>query len=459
MSTAATDDQATPPAGEAVQKEEWPRRGYAWYVVALLTLAYGLAILDRVSIALLIVPLQEAMKINDTQFGLLQGMAFSVVYSVLGLPLGLLCDHTNRVRILFAGLMLWSLATVGCALATSFEELFIARMLVGVGEAALVPTASSLIADYFAPNLRPKAYGVFVTGSSLGTAAAMAMSGLFLTWSDSLITGMPAIFGDMVPWQIVFVLCGAPGVLLAFVFIATVREPKRHGLTGSVGRMSFRPIFRLFMSRPAAFGCLMLGTVLNLVCVYAIIGWFPALFIRVHGWGAAETGKLLGAVGLPISIFAAVNSGWVIVWLSRRGHADAPVLAAMVCAVSMAVFGTAACLAPSGQLALVGYGINAFFVNWNISAVYSGFAQITPNHLRAQMMALQTIASGLVALTAGNFIVGFLNDTIFNWPEGIAYSLALVFFVCGSAACLTLAAGRRAFRESTALQLKVESHG
>lgn len=431
--------------------ELWPARKYAWYVVSLLTLAYAIAILDRVSIALLIEPLEESLHLSDTQFGLLQGMAFSLVYSVLGLPIGLLCDRSRRVTILFVGLFVWSIATVCCSLATNFQELFIARMMVGVGEAALVPVATSLIADYFVPGIRPRAYGVFVTGSSLGTAGAMALSGLFLHWSEALIEGIPSIFGTMEPWQIVFILCGSPGLILAAVLILTVREPARKGAGDVTTKISLKPVFSLFSQQPAAFGCFMLGTVLNLVCVYAIVGWFPALFIRVHGWEASYTGFALGAVGLPVSVFAAINSGWVISWLTRRGHRDAPVIAAIGCGISMATLGTAACLMPNGTWALVAYGANALFVNWNISAVYSGFSAITPNRLRGQIMAIQTICSGLIALTAGNFFVGFFSDTIFTSEGGIAYALGLVFFACGLGAVLVLAAGRRGFRNAIAI--------
>ncbi len=438
-----TDATADPNDAQA-----WPARKYAWYVASLLTLAYAIAILDRVSIALLIEPLEASLHLSDTQFGLLQGMAFSLVYSILGLPIGLMCDRSRRVTILFVGLFIWSLATVGCSLATNFEELFFARMMVGVGEAALVPVATSLIADYFAPGIRPRAYGLFVTGSSLGTAAAMAFSGLFLHWSDSLITGFPALFGDMESWQIVFILCGSPGILLALVLIFTVREPKRMGGGDVTTKISLKPVLSLFRTQPAAFGCFMLGTVLNLVCVYAIIGWFPALFIRVHGWEASYTGFALGAVGLPVSVFAALNSGWVISWLTKRGHRDAPVLAAIGCGISMATLGTASCLMPNGTWALVAYGANALFVNWNISAVYSGFSAITPNRLRGQIMAIQTICSGLIALTAGNFFVGFFSDSIFTSEGGIAYALGLVFFACGLGAVIVLAAGRRGFRNA-----------
>lgn len=425
----------------------WPRRSYAWYVLALLTLAYALAILDRVSIALLIVPLEEALHINDTQFGLLQGFAFSMVYSVLGLPLGLMVDRKRRVPVMVGGLALWSLATMACSLSTSFEELFAARMLVGVGEAALTPVATSLIADYFPPSVRPKAFGIFVTGSTLGTATALVLGGVFLSWADALIITVPLLFGDMQPWQIVFLLCGAPGVLLALLLAFTMREPARQGEGPLTEALSLKPLFLLFSERRRALGLFMLGSVLNLVCVYAIVGWFPALFIRVHDWTAAYTGKILGMSSLPLSIFAAINSGWVIAWLLKRGHSDAPVLVAVGCALSMIVFGTAASLSPSPTWALVFYLLNSLFVNWNTSATYTGLAQVTPNAMRAQVMALLTIANALVALSAGNFIVGFLSDRVFTESDGIAWSLGTVFFGCGLAAALVLLACRPAFRD------------
>lgn len=423
----------------------WPKRGYAWYVVALLTLAYALAILDRVSIGLLITPIQAALKINDTQFGLLQGMAFSLFYSVLGLPLGMICDKSRRVPLLITGLFLWSLATIGCAFASNFHELFIARMLVGVGEAALVPCAASLIADYFEPGIRPKAYGAFSTGSTLGSVAAFALSALFLVIAAHLIAS-GGIFSHMQGWQIVFIQCGTPGILLAAVMALTMREPRRQGpIVASTG-FSLGPIIALFRLHPRALVSLMLGTVLNLVCVYAIIGWFPALFIRVHGWSPSLTGYTLAAIGLPISLFAAVNSGWVIVWITKRGHIDAPMIAAIVTGLSMAIFGTLSSLSPTAWLSLLFYAINSLFVNWNISAVYSGLSLIVPNDLRGQVMALHNIASGLIALTFGNFIVGFLSDTLFHQAGGVAWSLGCVFFGCGLAAALVLAYGRAAFR-------------
>jgi MFS family permease len=444
--TFPTPSPVTVAAAASTTDTSWPPARTGWTLVALLTLAYALAILDRVSISLLIQPLQAAMNLDDTQFGLLQGMAFSLVYSLLGLPLGMLADRSNRKRLLIGGVVLWSLATISCGFARNFTELFVARMLVGIGEAALVPVAASLIADYFSPTTRPKAYGVFVGGSSLGTAAAMGLGGVFIVTAAALIASFPRLLSGMAPWQMVFVQCGAPGLVLAAAMAIMVREPERRGVEARAPRISILPLLALFRSEPSAFGTLMGGTVLNLVCVYALIGWFPALFIRVHGWSAQGTGWTLGAVGLPISLFAAVNSGWVIVWLTRRGLRQAPMLAAATSGLSLMVFGTIACLTSSGAVALAAYAVNALFLNWNMSSVYSGLSQIAPNNLRAQVMSIHTILSGLVALTAGNLIVGLLSDQVFTGPHGIGPSLAAVFLFCGGGAAAVLLSGAKAFR-------------
>jgi MFS family permease len=432
---------AEPTSTPLIDTQAWPPPRYAWYVVGLLTAIYAIAILDRVSLALLIQPLQAAFKINDMQFGLLQGMAFSIVYSLLGLPFGLLADRSNRVWILAAGLGLWSVAEIGCGFAHSFAQLFAARMLVGVGEAALVPLATSLIADYFAPDRRPRAFGVFVSGSAFGSCAALAMSGLFIVWAHRLIAALPGLFGAMAPWQVVLLQCGVPGLVLAAATLVSIREPLRHGRVADTPRAGFRPILALLRREPLAFG------------VYAIIGWFPVLFIRVHGWTAPHAGWMLGAVALPISLCSAFSSGWVIAWVTRRGHRDAPMLTATVSSLSFLVFGGMTCMARSDSVAILGYALMTVFVNWTLSSVYSGIALITPNELRGQMTAVLNIASGVLALAAGNFIVGFLSDTVFTRPDGIATALAVVFIGCGSAAMALLLSGRPAFRRA-AMQME-----
>ncbi|MET0363125.1 MAG: MFS transporter, partial [Sphingobium sp.] len=444
-------------AGEAVLNPDparvsspaWPRLSYAWYVAVLLTLAYAFAILDRASIALLIQPLQASLHISDTQFGYLQGMAFSLIYSFLGLPIGVMSDRRHRVRILLVGLILWSLSTMGCGLARSFGELFVARMMVGVGEAVLLPVATSLIADYFPPAIRPKAYGLFVSGSAAGTGAAFVLSGAFLASAGYLVTTMPALFGWMEHWQIVFMLCGAPGLALALLIALTMREPARQE-TVKVEKHAFplAEIVAALRHQPLAFGCLIGGCVVNLACVYAIIGWFPALFIRVHGWSAPETGWTLGVAMLPVSLVAAWSSGWVIAALKQRGLAAAPLWIMVASAASMAVLCTAAALVPSARWALFFYVLNTCFVNWTMSGFYAAIVQITPSHLRGQMVAVQSIANALIAMTAGNAAVGYLSQYVFPGHDGLRFALAVVFATCGGVSLLLLLWGRPAFNRA-----------
>jgi MFS family permease len=428
----------------------YPRLTYAWYVATLLTVGYALAILDRASIALLIQPLQASLHLSDTQFGYLQGLSFSLIYSFLGLPIGMLSDKRHRVNILLAGLVLWSLATMGCGLARSFAQLFVIRTLVGVGEAVLVPVATSLIADYFPPAIRPKAYGLFVSGSAAGTGAAFVLSGFFLASAGYLIAHVP-VFHGMEHWQVVFVLCGAPGMVLALLIALTMREPKRQE-TAQVDKARFplSEIGILLKRHPLAFGGLIGGAVLNLACVYAIIGWFPALFIRVHGWSAPETGWTLGVLMLPISLTAALSSGWVIAALTRLGLRDAALWIMTASAASMAIFCTAASLASSAGMALTFYILNTCFTNWTLSGFYPAIVQITPSHLRGQMVAIQSIASALIAMTAGNAAVGYLSQYVFRGETSVGSGLATVFLVCGGSSAILLIACRGAFRRAAA---------
>lgn len=126
-----------------------PSPSRSWYTVGVLGLAYTISYIDRQVISLLIGPIREDLQISDTEISLLYGVAFGVLYALLGLPLGWLADRTNRRNLISVGIAAWSAMTMLCGKANSFGGLFLARVGVGVGEAALSPAAYSLIADLF----------------------------------------------------------------------------------------------------------------------------------------------------------------------------------------------------------------------------------------------------------------------------------------------------------------------
>jgi len=122
---------------------------HAWYVAVVLMACNTLSFIDRQILGLLVTPIKLELGLSDTQIGLLQGLAFGVFYTLLGLLMGRIADSGNRRNLVAAGILCWSVMTALCAGARSFAALFVARMGVGIGEATLSPSAFSLLADYF----------------------------------------------------------------------------------------------------------------------------------------------------------------------------------------------------------------------------------------------------------------------------------------------------------------------
>src|ERR1700732_5376463 len=156
---------------------EYPRRPYAWAVVAILIATAVLSYTDRQVLSLLVDPIRSDLGITDTQISLLLGTAFAVVYGIAGLPLGFLADRTSRRNLIFAGVLVWSCGTLACGFSHSFGQLFAARIVVGLGEAVLSPAAISLISDYFPPARRGTAVGCFLSGIAMGRGASLLIGG------------------------------------------------------------------------------------------------------------------------------------------------------------------------------------------------------------------------------------------------------------------------------------------
>ena len=156
---------AAPPIEGALP--EWPPAGRAWWAVAVFALGAVLSYTDRQILSLLVDPIRGDLRISDTQISLLQGLAFALIYSVAGLPLGRLADVLPRRSVILAGVLVWTAATVACGLSRSFGALFLARVFVGVGEAALAPAAMSMITSANRTMIRPEALGKSIQRKTL----------------------------------------------------------------------------------------------------------------------------------------------------------------------------------------------------------------------------------------------------------------------------------------------------
>src|SRR5688572_4369774 len=156
------------------------RKASGWWAVFVFFLAAILSYTDRQILSLLVDPIRAGLNLSDVQLGILHGTAFAVLYAAFGLPLGRLADLMNRRNLILVGVMIWSTATVACAWARSFEELLVARLFVGLGEAALAPAALSMISDLFPAERRGVAIGTFALGIVAGAGVAIGVGGTLL---------------------------------------------------------------------------------------------------------------------------------------------------------------------------------------------------------------------------------------------------------------------------------------
>ncbi|MSO97850.1 MAG: MFS transporter [Rhodospirillaceae bacterium] len=435
----------TVPVGRTASSAlSWPSPVYAWYVMTILVIAYSFAILDRSIISLLVQPIKQDLGVTDAQIGLLQGLAFAICFSTFGLVMGVITDRTDRRALLAGGIFVWSIATAACGLSDSFTELFISRIFVGLGEACVMPVSGSLIADYLPPKSRAKAYGILLLGGSIGTAAGGILGGNAIAIADAARGFGPAWVEGLRNWQIVFLAVGLPGVLVALWFGLTVREPARREKAEIVDR-SLKPLIEHARLNWFAYTTLMISAILNVMCIYAQIAWVPTFIIRVYAWPPEDVGWLLGATAIT-GAGSSITVGWFMSWLIAKGRDDASMIAIAVHGLFCMVFGTLTCLVPGSTLMMMMLFCKSFTSNWSSSALLMGLSQITPNEQRGQIIAIYTLVNGLIALTAGGYIIGLLSDNVFTEPTGIRYSLTTIFAGGGGLAMLLVFAGRPAFR-------------
>jgi MFS family permease len=423
----------------------YPRRAYAWYVVILLMVAYAVSILDRIGLGLLVQPIEADLHISDGRLGLLQGAAFAVFYSLLGLPLGFLADRASRRNLIACGIAVWSGATILCGASSGFWGLFAARLGVGAGEATISPAGLSLLTDYFPPASRPKAYGVYSLGTAFGVATSYLFGAAAIGYAGALQRIYPAWLAGIAAWKIVFFMIGAPGLLVALAFTLTVGEPVRRERAGISAAITLTPLLRLLARRRGVYGGMIAWGICNAISVYALLGWFPTVMIRVHGWTAAQTGHVLGAYGIPCAVFSCLSGGWSVAWLQQRGRADAPILIAIGASVWVTLAGIIASLATTPGMAVAAYCVLSLATNNAGIALLTALNKITPNELRGQVLALSSMATGIVSVSLGPFAVGTLSDHVFTGPTGIGASVATVLAVSGGLGVVILAGIRGRF--------------
>jgi len=413
-------------------------RVWAW-PTAVLALCHAQAIASFQILNILIDPIKRDLGVTDTQYSLLQGLAVAIFAALLGLPAARWADRRSRRNVVLLGAIGWSVATAAGGLVADFEQLFVSRVLMGIGEVFLFPAAIALIADLVPPRKLSTAIALFACGGPVGAAAALAGGGWIVTHQASVAALVPALEG-VAPWRSAFLLCGASG-LVTVALLTTVRETRRERITGAApfGIVAYLAThWRLYGNVSGGMICLT-------VCVFACSSWIPTILSRTHALDPALAGVLTGSASLVGGIGLVTLAGQLIDRLRVHGRADGVLLASMVLAVAfagLAVLG-AADLEPRISIA----AWISVYALLGIPTVLAGTALqvITPPPIRAQVIALHLLLVNLVALSLGPTLVAVVTDALFADPAAVGRSLAIVATCSALAAFLLLWTARPRF--------------
>lgn len=426
MTNAATTTTAAPEGGR-----------YAWIVVGILSFAGIVSYIDRQIINLLVEPIKADLGINDTQIGLLQGFSFALFYAVLALPLARIADSGNRTRIITIGIVCWSLATFFCGLASTFMLLFFARMFVGVGEATLAPSGYSMISDYFPKERVGLAISVFTGAGFIGSGTAYILGGYIIEELNQIGAVTAPLVGVLQPWQLVFIAVSLPGVLLVLLMRFVKEPPRQETISASAkADSSFKTVIAHLKTNPQLFVGVFFGLTLMAAAGYALNMWTPTYFIRVHEWTPLQVGSIFGSLVVVASAGGVFSGGAIASALMRRGHASANLLVPAIAVTTAIPFAIAFPLMASPTMSLVLLAPTLFLSAVPFGCGTAVLPLISPNRIRAQIVAIYLLIANLVGFTLGPTSVGFLTDFVFRDPALVSYSLAItpaVFFTVGVA--------------------------
>jgi MFS family permease len=406
----------------------WPTPRRAWWTVAVLTFAYIISFVDRTILSLLAQPIKVDLSLNDTEMGLLAGPAFGLFYAAMGLPLGVLADRTSRRGLIAVGAALWCAATAACGLAGTFVQLLLARIAVGVGEAALSPAAMSIISDSFPKERRAAPIGVYAAAAAVGAGLAMIVGGTIVQLVSHRDAFVLPLIGEIARWQAAFVLVGGGGLIL-LPLLATILEPVRRNEIAVAGATGAARIDRFIRKHADFMVRHYLAVSFYSVVVYAVLFWVPTQFTRVYGWSLGETGLRYGLVLLLFGGAGTVLGGMLSAHLGKRGVAQPAI---WITVAGMAMAGpllAGAALAGDAWTSLTWYAPALLFMTLPGGTAIQVVQEAVPNRLRGQASAIYYLSTSIIGNSLGPPSVGLLTDYVYGDPLRIGSALAIVAIV------------------------------
>ena len=374
---------------------------YRNFVLISLTLVYTLNFIDRVLIGVVAQPIIEEFKLQDWQFGLLSGFGFALMYTVMGIPIARWAERYNRVRIIAGSVILWSLMTALCGIASSFVALLVFRIGVGIGEAGCTPPANSIIADYFPARSRARALATYAMGVTLGGVLANAFGGPI---------------AQMFSWREAFLALGIPGVVIGFIVLFSLEEPPR-GYSDLPGtkheeRKGLRDTLRE-LSRKTTFWMNIAAATVVAFVGYGVGNFSAPFFQRTHGLNVAEVAT---QISVPLGLAATVGA-LAAGYLTERASGRYPNAVAVIPGVSLILcvpFYWVGFSTDSVSFALACLLVANVLHYTYLGAQYTICQGVASARSRATAVAVMLFVVNLIGYGLGPIFVGFLSDMLMS---------------------------------------------
>jgi len=387
-------EDAIPPQSEIVSQRQ------ANYVLAVLCGVITLNFLDRQIISILAEPIKQDMGLTDKQVGLMTGLSFALFYTTLAIPVAALADRWNRSRIIATAVGIWSIMTMLCGAANNFVQLFLARVGVGIGESASGPASHSLIADYFPPDRRAGALGIYGAAVPAGAFIALAGGGWIVETFD---------------WRVGFYLAGLPGLLIALLVWWTVKEPRgsvrlRDAFKPAPNELTLRAALEELATKPTYWHLVIAGVLIQFVA-YGTAAFYGSLYIRVFDVGYTELGLKLGTMVAVAGISGAYLGGRVGDKVDKHQPGNSLLLVAATFLIATPSTFAAVNVA-NVNLSIALLGVTTFAATFYYGPNFSLIQSLASDRTRAMAVALYLLFSGLFGLGLGPVFVGAVSDYV-----------------------------------------------
>jgi len=362
-------------------------------VLALLLLAYIFNFLDRQILGILAPAIKADLHLSDTEFGAIGGLAFALLYAVLGVPLAYLADRTSRSAVVAGSLAVWSGFTALCGVATGYWQLFLFRLGVGIGEAGGVAPSYALIADYFPSARRARALAIFSLGVPIGLGSGSFIGAYLAEW-----------FG----WRSAFLIMGIAGILLAPLIKYAVRDlPRPAPVTDAVPLMQVFPI----VARKPTFWLMAFAASMSSLCGYGLAVWTPSVLIRSYHLDLITTGNFLASLLIIGGCTGVFMGGWLadrLGAMDKGWYAKLPTIAWLITAPTFALGLMVPSLWLAWPLLLIPNALNILWLGPVVTAVQ----HLVPQPMRATASASFLFINNLIGLGVGPLLIGGISDAL-----------------------------------------------